>query len=180
MHGLVSILDSRHYEMVEGLWHQLEKECGLSGVKITPLPHFSWQIADDYPEPETKTTIQAIAHQTKPFTVQAGGLGIFSGPQPVVFISLARSAELNQLHEQLWQAFKTSAKGLSRYYNPQKWMPHITLIFGEETSQALQCGLSKLTAQIFDWEIEVNNIAFVSQTLNQIGILSYRHDFLQK
>ena len=180
MHGLVSILDAPHDELVESLWHQLEAGCGLSGVKVTPLPHFSWQIAEDYPEPETQTILQTMAYKTGPFTIRTGGLGIFSGPQPVVFVSIARSTELNQLHEQLWQQFKTSAKGLSRYYNPQRWMPHITLIFGEETTEALNCGLSKLTSQVFDWEIEVNNLAFVSQTSNQIGRLSYRYEFLKK
>ena len=155
MHGLVSLLDSNYYAIVEGLWHRLEKECGLSGVKVTPYPHFSWQIAQDYPEPDTEMAVKAIAGQTKPFKVFTGGLGIFSGIQPVVFISIARSAELNQLHEQLWQQFKTRAKGLSAYYNPQRWMPHITLIFGEETSDALQCGLKMLASQSFEWEIEV-------------------------
>ena len=180
MHGLVSLLDLNHYKLVEALWHRLEKECGLSGVKATPYPHFSWQIAEYYPEPETETAIQTIAIQTKSFKVYTGGLGIFSGPQPVVFISIARSAELNLLHEQLWRQFKTSAKGLSPFYNPQRWMPHITLIFGKEKTEALQCGLSRLTSQSFDWEMEVNNISFVSQATNQIGTLSYRHDFLHE
>jgi 2'-5' RNA ligase len=180
MHGLVSLLDSTYYEMVDDLWHRLEEECGLGGVKVTPYPHFSWQIARDYPEPDTEMAIQTIARQTKPFTVHTGGLGIFSGPQPVIFISLARSAELNLLHEQMWQQFKASAKGLSPYYNPQRWMPHITLIYEPETPEALQCGLRMLISQSLEWEIEVNNISFVSQSANQVGTLSYRHDFLNK
>jgi 2'-5' RNA ligase len=177
MHGIASLLDSSHYEIVAGLWQQLEKECGLTGIKVTPYPHFSWQIAQDYPEPNTETTLQEIAVQTRPFKVHTGGLGIFSGPQPVVFISIARSAELNRLHKKLWQNFKASAKGLSPYYNPQRWMPHITLIFGEETTENVQCGLQRLASQPFEWEMEVNNLSFVSQSANQIGTLSHRYDF---
>jgi hypothetical protein len=60
MHGLVSLLDSNHFGMVEEFWLRLEKECGLSGVKVTPYPHFSWQIAQDYPEPDTEMAIRAI------------------------------------------------------------------------------------------------------------------------
>jgi 2'-5' RNA ligase len=180
MHGLVSLLDSHHYEMVEGLWHRLEQECGLAGVKVTPYPHFSWQIAEDYPEPDTEMAVRTIAGQTKPFKVCTGGLGVFSGPQPVVFISIARNTELNQLHKKIWQQFTTSAKGVSPYYNSQRWMPHITLIFGEEKSSALQCGLKMLTSRSFEWEIDVNNISFVSQSDNQVGTLSYRHDFLHE
>jgi 2'-5' RNA ligase len=177
MRGIASLLDSTHYEMVEGLWRQLEKECRLTGVKVTPYPHFSWQIALDYPEPDTETALQEIATQTRPFKVHTGGLGVFSGPQPVIFISIARSAELNRLHKKLWQQFKTSAEGLSPYYNPQRWMPHITLIFGEETIENVQCGLRMLASQPFEWEMEVNNLSFVSQSANQIGTLSHRYDF---
>jgi 2'-5' RNA ligase len=166
--------------MVEELWHRLEKECGLTGVKVTPYPHFSWQIAVDYPEPDTEMAVRSIAGQTKSFKIYTGGLGIFSGLQPVIFISISRSAELNQLHEQIWQQFRNSAKGLSHYYNPQRWMPHITLIFGEENTAALQCGLKILTSQSFEWEIGVNNISFVSQSTKQIGTLSYRYDFLHE
>jgi 2'-5' RNA ligase len=177
MHGLVSLLDSNHYEIVEELWHRLEKECGLAGVKATPYPHFSWQIAQNYPEPDTEMTIRTIASQTKPFKIHTGGLGIFSGRQPVAFISIVRNAKLNQLHDQLWEQFKASAKRLSPYYHPQRWMPHITVVYESETPEALQCGLKMLISQSFEWEIEVNNISFVSQSANQIGTLSYRHDF---
>ena len=48
MHGLVSLLDPEHYQQVENLWNELEEECGLEGIKVTPYPHFSWLIAEDF------------------------------------------------------------------------------------------------------------------------------------
>ena len=179
MHGLVSLLDASHYRLVEGLWQELEKECGLSGVRLTPYPHFSWQIAADYPEPDTKTALQTIANQTRPFTVVTDGLGIFSGPNPVVYIPIVRNSKLDQLHAKLWRHSQIGASGLSLLYNPHKWMPHITLVSGAETTGSLLCGLELLAFRSFDWEIEVNNISFVSQTGGRTGTLSYRHDFFR-
>ena len=177
MHGLVSLLDASHYRLVEELWHELERECGLAGVKKTPYPHFSWQIATDYPEPETGLAIRALASQMRPFKVHTDGLGIFTGPNPVVYIPILRSPKLDQLHARLWQQSQASAAGLSLQYNPHKWMPHITLVSGAENSKTLLCGLEMLAFRSFDWEIEVNNISFVSQIGKRRGTLSYRHDF---
>jgi len=177
MHGLVSLLDTQHYRLIEDLWRELEKECGLTGVKVTPYPHFSWQIGTSYPEPQTKQAVRAIATQTRPFTVRTDGLGIFSGPTPVVYIPIIRNPKMNQLHTKLWRQFQPSAKGLTPYYGPQKWMPHITLIFGDSSVGSLMCGLELLAFRSFDWEIEINNISFVSQSGDKVGTLRYRHDF---
>jgi 2'-5' RNA ligase len=178
MHGMVSLLDSQHYRLVENIWRELEKECGLAGVKVTPYPHFSWQVGTEYPEPQTEQAIQAIARETQSFTVRTNGLGIFSGPNPVVYIPIIRSPKMDRLHAKLWKEFRSSAKGISPFYSPQNWMPHITLVFGEESVRSVLCGLETLAFRSFDWEIEVSNISFVSQSDGQVGTLSYRHDFL--
>ena len=60
MHGLVSLLDSTHYTLVEEIWQELEIECGLKGIYITPMPHFSWQIAEDYDWDALEIALQEI------------------------------------------------------------------------------------------------------------------------
>jgi len=176
MHALVSLLDQTHSALVRQLWRELEKECGLAGVKVTPFPHFSWQVAADYGEPETTETLAAIAAQTPAFKVHTGGLGIFSGPEPVVYIAVRRSPRMDRLHAKLWRQFLPAATALSPFYHPRNWMPHITLIFNPETSAALSCGLKMLAFRPFDWELEVTNLSFVSQSDGQVGTLEYLHE----
>jgi hypothetical protein len=48
MHGIGSLLDDKHYQLVENLWAGLEREFVVRGVYITPYPHFSYQIAQHY------------------------------------------------------------------------------------------------------------------------------------
>lgn len=180
MHAIVSLLDTQHTRLIEETWHKLAKECGLTGVQVTPYPHFSWQIGVEYLEPQTEESLRTVAHETSPFTIHTDGLGIFSGPGPVVYIPVIRSTKLNRLHAKLWKQLKPSVKKLSPLYGPQKWMPHITLIYGEQNQQSILCGLEMLAFRSFDWEIEVNNISFVSQFEGQIGTLGYRHDFISQ
>jgi 2'-5' RNA ligase len=177
MHALVSLLDNSHYRLVEALWHELEKECGLAGVKLTPYPHFSWQIATDYPEPVTEEAVRTIASQLRPFKVYTDGLGIFSGPNPVIYIPVLRNPKMDQLHARLWRHSQNTAAGLSLLYRPHKWMPHITLVAEPESGAALSRGLELLAFRSFDWEIEINNISLVSQSQKRVGKLRYRHDF---
>ena len=180
MHGVVSLLDSRHAELVKILWQLLEKHCGMNGVMLTPYPHFSWQIAEDYPEPATETLLKTISSQCQPLRVRTGGLGVFSGPHPVLFISIIRNEELNRVHKYIWQKFQKSAKGRSPFYAPPSWMPHITLAFGDATPRKLSCAVELLASKVFDWEIEVNNLAFIAQPGDQTGTLKHRYDFLRQ
>ena len=177
MHGLVTLLSEPYYHLVEDLWHKLDKECGLTRVRVTPFPNFSWQIAAGYFEPQTERAVRRIAARTHSFKVHTEGLGIFSGPDPVVQITIRRSTEMDRLHASLWRQFQGAA-GLNPLYGPRNWMPHITLISAGETAKSLACGLQLLAFHPFHWELEVNNLAFVSQFDDQVGTLGYRHDFL--
>jgi len=86
MHGIVSLLPSPFYEKVEEIWKGLEKEAGITGVKVTPYPHFSWQIANNYNFVELEKVMKDIAYKSKPFMVYTAGLGIFTGKKPIIFI----------------------------------------------------------------------------------------------
>ena len=48
MHGLVSLLPEPFYAQVESIWRELERDFGLTGIRVTPFPHFSWEGVEDY------------------------------------------------------------------------------------------------------------------------------------
>jgi len=161
MHGLVSLLDKKHYQQVEALWHMLEVECGLTGVQVTPFPHFSWLIASDFDWVALENALQEITSQTRPFTVSTTGLGFFSGPTPVGFIPVIRTAELSAFHQQIWERIQPLATDISPFYAPDKWTPHITLAYSDVTPENIACVMQKLAFQIYDWEITVDHLSFI-------------------
>ena len=180
MHGLVSLLPTDYYAQVEELWHMLEYECGLTGIKVTPFPHFSWLIGEDFDWKALESTLAQLARETKPITVNSGGIGVFSGPNPVIFIPIVRTDALNALHKRIWDAIQPIGIDLSPYYAPQFWMPHISLAYEDVTQENIHCAMQKLAFQTFSWKFDVNNISFIHEPEGAVGKLYYQFDFTGK
>jgi 2'-5' RNA ligase len=177
MHGLVSLLPQPYYERVNRLWKELEEECGLVGMKTTPYPHFSWQIAQDYDLERLESIMREIAKDTEPLQAQTTGLGIFSGPRPVIFIPLVKTRNLLDFHSIVWDKAQEAGHDLSPYYSPQAWMPHISLAYGDVGRSNIAAVMEKLAFQTFDWEMTIDNIALIYEPTGSTGDLRYHFKF---
>ena len=164
MEGIVSLLDDKHYQLVEDLWAELAHEFGIRGVYVTPYPHFSYHVAAHYNVESLNPILERITSNITTFKVKTGGLGIFTGAVPVIYIPVVRSLELTQLHEVLWDEISPTASGTQEYYHPGQWMPHITIGFGDINKENLPSIVRWLSERDFNWEITVNNIAFIQDT----------------
>lgn len=177
MHGLVSLLNSKYHQQVESLWQLLEDECGLTGVKVTPFPHFSWLIASDFDWPALENTLREIASRTSPFKARTAGLGMFSGFKPVIFIPLVRTTELSEFHRQIWESIQPHGIDISQLYNPASWIPHITLAYEDVTPENIPCVMQNLAFQTYNWELQVDNISFIRQPAGQSSQIQHQFDF---
>lgn len=164
MHGIVSLLDNDHNQLVEELWADLEREFSVHGVYVTPYPHFSYQVAQDYDVDKIEPVLQRITSNITTFKVRTSGLSVFTGASPVLYIPVVRSLELTQLHEEIWQEVSTTSSGVQQYYHPDQWMPHITIGFGDISKDNLSQIIPFLAERNFTWEITVNNIALIYDT----------------
>ena len=178
MHGLVSLLPADYYTRVEELWQMLADECDLTGIQTTPYPHFSWLVGGDFDWDKLEETLRKIARETEPLLVNTGGIGIFSGPSPVIFIPVVRTAQLTTLHQRIWDAIQPIGIDLSPYYSPKHWMPHITLAIKDVTPRKLEHALQKLAFQTFNWAFEVNNISFIRESEDDVGEIYYQFNFI--
>ena len=170
MNGIASLLDDSHKTQVESLWCMLEEKCGLVGVRTTPFPHFTYQVVETYDQERLGPILQEIAKKTQPFIVKTTGLGLFTGRLPVIYIPLVKNEPLLQFHQRLWEQTSTVAQGISPLYAPDMWMPHITLGLEDITSANLACAMEALAFQDFNWQIEVNSLAFIGmQDQNTYG-----------
>ena len=68
MRAIVSLLDKKHYRNLENLWRELEYECGLSGINLTPLPHFTWHLAAEYDFDRLGDKLPELVQSSSPFT----------------------------------------------------------------------------------------------------------------
>jgi 2'-5' RNA ligase len=178
MHGLVSLLAQPYYQKVQKIWDELEQECGLEGIRVTPYPHFSWQIAADYNLQKLGEVMENIAANTAPFSVLTTGLGIFTGPKPVIFVPLVKSTQLMNFHDLVWESVKLLGRDISPYYDPCSWTPHISLAYEDVNEFNISAVINKLVFETYNWEITVDNISLIYEPEGEIGKLKYNFQFI--
>lgn len=162
MNGIVSLLDSQYDEVVTDLWAELDERFGVRGVYVTPYAHFSYQVAPVYRDlNQVAVALQAIAATSHPFTVRTCGLGVFTGPAPVVYIQVVRNTALDQIHQRIWSALASLTQEPLAYYAVENWMPHITLCAHDLSLDMLPIIIEYLQYRPFHWQIGVNSLAFI-------------------
>lgn len=177
MHAIVSLLDKKHFRRIENLWRELEFECGLTGISLTPLPHFSWHIAAEYDFERLGDTLPELAQSSQPFTVRTTGLGLFTGDSPVVFIPLIKDETLTAFHRDVWERANPASVGASSFYAPDAWVPHISVAHGDINRDKLGCAIERLAFKSFNWEIEIDHLALVYQYSGQVGEIQTKFPF---
>lgn len=160
--GIVTLLDTRYDGAVRSLWDEFQAQFGLQGVPMTPFPHFSYHVAEQYDIPRLRAAISHFASHTPAFTVQTNGVALFTGAQPVIYIPLVGNRTLLELHEELWQLCETCViAGSYPYYQPGNWVPHITLAQGDVQAQHIPDLMRLLCERNFTWQIRADNLSFL-------------------
>jgi 2'-5' RNA ligase len=164
MIAITSLLDPEHTARVNDLIDALQQKFGLITVKMTPYPHVTWFTAEVGKMEHLKDLLYSFAERSQPFQIHTTGLGIFPGPAPVIYIPVLRTNSVNQYHAQLFRKTKSLCEEISPYYNPDTWMPHITLAVGDTTPGILGSVLEFLNHYSYNWEISIDNLAILSKT----------------
>lgn len=159
MHGVVSLLDEKNSRTVRSLSEKLEETFGVHARYKTPAPHFSYLVAAEYDFLRLEDTLQRFAKKSRKFRVHAGGLGLFTGPNPVLYIPVVRTAELSRFHASLSKSIEFTASGVPRHYRPESWVPHITLAQGGVNEHTLRKVIGGLGRKKLELDIAVDNLA---------------------
>jgi hypothetical protein len=160
MNAVISILDKQSLEKVDKIRKLILEQCDFPMPPMTLEAHISWHGADEYNLDFTKTSIVKIAKQYEPFSVRTGGLGLFTGNEPIFHLNVSRSPIATEMHLNLWKTLMPTAINPNHYFSPQTWVPHITLFYGDkDNTQSLVCGLGKLIDQEIDMDIFLDHLA---------------------
>ncbi|WP_242918573.1 2'-5' RNA ligase family protein [Pontibacter liquoris] len=163
MIAITSLLDEDHSERVLELTGHLEKKFGLTGVKMTPYAHLTLLTAEVPDMEELKHYLDQVSLETPSITVRTTGLGVFPGQSPVVYIPVLRTPPINQLHARLHREISEMSSEMGLYYNPNLWLPHISLALGDTTPEMLGPVLSFLCQFNFNWEIKIENLTILQK-----------------
>jgi len=168
MHAVVSLVDEQTTHAVKNLWTELAADFGVRQLaEVLPYPHFSYQIARHYDEAQLTHLVEQLAHQATPFPLQAGGLALFTGSHPVLYVPIVRTIELSHFHHRIGQAISPVGEGISAYYEPNSWVPHITLAEHDIQAESLAPIMTRFFTRELLWEISIDNLAIIWDTGTQ-------------
>ncbi|MFN2199403.1 MAG: 2'-5' RNA ligase family protein [Anaerolineales bacterium] len=149
-------------DRVQAIWQDFQDDCQVQFTLTSdPIPHISWQGAQHYNERALDEVLAKIASQTRPFAIKTSGIGIFTGPTQIIYLSVVKDANLMHLHRQIWDATQELSENRNTYYSPELWLPHITLAQDSLNAQALDCILAKITFRPYEWIIPVDHLALI-------------------
>lgn len=162
MEAVVSLLDEIHTRAVEELWAELRREFNVRmASERGPFPHITYQGADSYDSQRLDAALHHLAREMAPITIETAGLGIFTGPLPVLYISVVRSPTLADFHRRVWHALGDAGSNISSLYSSEHWMPHITLAQWDIPPEKLPHVLRLLAGRPFSWQVSLTSLASV-------------------
>jgi 2'-5' RNA ligase len=162
--AIVSILDPEHYARVEQLWEELEDRFGLKHPFLTPIPHFTYHVAEDYDAEALEHRLASLTRHRRPFTVRTSGLGLFTDTTPVLYIPIVRTSALTVFHQQLHTLLRPVTHASLDLYAPYYWTPHITLATRNLQCKQLGNMVSYLSERQFTWQITIDNVALICES----------------
>jgi 2'-5' RNA ligase len=111
-----------------------------------------------------------MASHFTPFVVLTAGIGVFTGPMPVLYLALVKTRMMIDIHEMLWREMAPLSNLVNEYYSPPRWVPHITLAIRDITPLNLACAMEGLLSYPFEMEIFVDNLALIYQVGDYDGV----------
>ncbi len=121
MQAVISLLPEPYNAQVERIWNHLEDRFGLKYIRITPIPHFTWQLGEGYQEENVLSLLHELALRLEPFEVRTNGLNHFAGISPILFIEVRKSVKLTKLHTQIWNQLFPLTLEPSPLYSIETW-----------------------------------------------------------
>jgi 2'-5' RNA ligase len=168
MHGVVSLLDEASDAFVRRLWAELDRDFGVRVVTdIVPYPHITYQGAQDYDFGRVEATLHALARDAATLRVLTAGLGIFTGPQPVLYLAVVRDPQLTAFQQRVWSALAALSTQHHPYYAPEQWVPHITLAQWDITPQTLPDLVRSLSGRALRREVTLRGISLLYAVENR-------------
>jgi hypothetical protein len=145
--AVATVLDFQNDPESAEAWKRIEKAFLISDIEKEGLTHFSWHVADSYQSGKIEDRLKETARDLSLISTTSTGLGIFTSEKPVLYLPVMKTKKIADLHRKLWKCLGPIAENPYRYYDPDHWIPHITLAhedvhpekIGQMTSLLLRC-----------------------------------------
>jgi 2'-5' RNA ligase len=172
LEAVIGLFDDETDAKVRKLWQELEERFGLQSIYATPYPHLSFHTANDYPDEQVEVVLRRVAAEVEPVFVRTSGLGLFTGENPILYLPITRTAELERLHARLFAALEPLAIEPNPHYQPGRWLPHITLASDDLRAHNLPEVIDAISREAFNWCVRIDKLALAYTQEREQGLIA--------
>lgn len=162
-------LDREAANVVTALSTKVLDVAEAKGVHVSSTPpHITLAIAEYADERSVGRLIDQVASESAPLQVTFDSIGVFSGPDYVLYLAPVVTHDLLSFHTKLHRELEPYSKDQSPYYLPGRWVPHCTI-----ASEISQTALPSMVAACVDVKLplvaRLTDIALVKTINDEVG-----------
>lgn len=159
--SIAALLDETHDQIVRSIWRELETELGIKHIFANPVPHITHLQAQEIKKPDIYAALENFAENQGPYTLRTVGLGIFTGENRAVYISVVRTPQLAAVQTTLTSALAGSIEGIRQTHFINNWMPHISLLLPGMVGEQVGAIVDLLAKRDYSWEFPITRLAIL-------------------
>lgn len=88
----------------------------------------------------------------------------------MLYVPIVRTSALSTYHQTIYEAVAQASGGEVAYYQPEQWVPHITLANGAGLQPLLPDIVRLLSTRDFTWNVLVSNLALIYQAQTSLDV----------
>ena len=171
MIAIVSLVNESQTWSGKAAQTRADSVCESEDLQAVHRPHLTWMAMETLEFEAGFAALEELSGNFAPIQGSVWGYGVFPGEFPTVTLGVLKTEAIRKMHQQLWAALSSCAKGVNAYYAPVVWMPHITMVYHDGTLRQAPCALDALIPTSPQrYAFEINNLAVIYQTENEEGI----------
>jgi hypothetical protein len=147
--GAILYFDHETEAAIRGLWQAID-DAGLPSpmLDLNFPPHLTMMVCQEMDLDGLRAALPNYIATHPPMPISFSGIGIFTGPEPVVYLSVTANRALFDLHANFWRVASPFNRGESVYYRPGMWVPHVTLSQGRQDGKTVEVLQALLRARV--------------------------------
>jgi 2'-5' RNA ligase len=161
VYAVVSHLSGEAQAEALATWELLERRYGVRAARAAVHPHMTYVVGEGDDPQALSGQLAVIAAATPALTVTLDGMGMFSGPPPVIFLRVVHDAALARAYAQIVEAVRRAGLTLWPHYAPDAWVPHVTLALRDVPPPAVPAILSDLGRRRCRFRTPIDDIRLV-------------------
>lgn len=127
IYALASLITFDKDPAMQSTWDRIQRVFEIAGMTLTELPHFSWHVAEEYDFERLGKRLDQVVKNLSPVNLHIAGAGIFSGENPVIYLPVTKTPRISAIHTEISTWIRDYTSTTNPNYDPDFWIPHITL-----------------------------------------------------